>query len=159
MTQAAHDELVDAFQQAKTAVSVLHYGDTITALRKAAAIFEDHGFEDASQEVFDVIRDAKKEDPNIRMSVMMLRGSSAVKEGLEKVHRTSEEDDPATKRAKDKEELAAGDKLYSDKQKEIRVLARFRKAKAARMQRAIEVGKRGGKYYTIAGGKKVYVKE
>lgn len=28
-----------------------------------------------------------------------------------------------------------------------------------KQERALEVGKRGGKYYTIAGGKKVYVKE
>lgn len=42
-----------------------------------------------------------------------------------------------------------------DKARKLKAL----RAKGERAQRAIEVGKRGGKFYTIAGGKKVYVKE
>lgn len=162
MTQKAYDSVRDLLIAAGKSERTGDREGVISSLREAASSLENHGLEDASQPVWDLVRKGKRDtekELNLYDEINTVRWSDPVQKGLKAVKDTSEADDPSTKRAKDKEEEAVGDKQYADKQKEIRALARFRKAKAARMQRALEVGKRGGKFYTIAGGKKVYVKE
>jgi hypothetical protein len=156
MTQKAHDNIMDMFAKAHKRERAGNRDGALNMLRKAASVFEDHDLEDASQSVWDIVRRGKRDKEfNLSDEIDSVQESEPVTQGIRAVRETSEEDDPETKKVREDTEF---EKASSAKQKETKALARYMKSQRKLRERALETGPKGGKYYTIAGGKKVYVK-